>query len=71
MYACALRPIILPMTRPTPSSKVLLVESPFRRGEAPEPAPAVVKRHRLARLRFDGRAGGHDCRYEQLKRVYD
>jgi hypothetical protein len=69
MCADAGRTIILPMTRPAPSSKVLLVRD--RRGEPPEPAPAVVKRYRLARLRFDGRPEGADCRYEHLKRAYD
>lgn len=63
--------IMLPMTRPAPSAKVLLVERDVRRGEAPEPAPAAVKRYRLARLRFDDRAAGGDRRYEYLKRVYD
>ena len=71
MYDGAFGTIMLPMIRPAPSSKVLLVERDFRRGEVPEPARTVLKRYRLARLRFDGQAAGAGYRYEYLKRVYD
>ena len=57
------------MTRPTPSSKVLLVGA--RRGEADTAAGIPIRRYRLARLRLDGRASGADARFEHLKRVYD
>jgi hypothetical protein len=68
MAARAARPIILSMTRPASSSKVLLVKD--RRSEQPE-SGAVVRRYRLARLRFDSRPAGADSPYEHLKRVYD
>jgi hypothetical protein len=57
------------MTRPTPSSKVLLVGA--RRGETDTSAGIPIRRYRLARLRLDGRASGADARFEHLKRVYD
>ena len=59
-----------PMTRPQPSSKVLLVED--RRADSPEPASdGAVRRYRLARLRFDSRPSSPEARFEHLKRVYD
>jgi hypothetical protein len=69
MAASAARPIMLSMTRPASSSKVLLVKD--RRSEQSEPSAAVVRRYRLARLRFDSRPLGSDSPYEYLKRVYD
>lgn len=57
------------MRRPTPSPKVVLIAD--RRTEALEPAPAVLRRYRLARLRFETGTGGRDDRFEHLKRVYD
>jgi hypothetical protein len=63
------RTIILPMTAPTRSSKVLLVAD--RRTDSDGPAPAAVRRYRLARLRFDSRPAGPQARFEHLKRVYD
>jgi hypothetical protein len=46
-------PIIPAMTCPSPTSKVLLVED---RRRAPESrAATVIRRFRLARLRFDAR----------------
>lgn len=60
---------MLSMTRPATSSKVLLVKD--RRREEPEPGDAVVRRYRLARLRFDSRPAGADSPYEHLKRMYD
>jgi hypothetical protein len=68
MAVSAARPIMLSMTRPASSSKVLLVKD--RRSEQSESA-AVVRRYRLARLRFDSRPTGADSPYEHLKRVYD
>jgi hypothetical protein len=59
---------MLAMTRPTPS-KVLLIAD--RRAPAGEPGTAAVRRYRLARLRFDGRADEPASRFEHLKRVYD
>jgi hypothetical protein len=57
------------MTRPTPSSKVLLVGD--RRAEADTSAGTPIRRYRLARLRFDGRPAGSEARFEHLKRVYE
>ena len=69
MAAGAAGPIMLSMTRPASSSKVLLVKD--RRSEQPAPGSALVRRYRLARLRFDSRPAGADSPYEHLKRVYD
>ena len=69
MAARAEQPIMLSMTRPASSSKVLLVKD--RRSEQSESGAAVVRRYRLARLRFDSRPAGTDSPYEYLKRVYD
>ena len=69
MAAGAVAPIMLSMTRPASSSKVLLVKD--RRSEPSESDTAVVRRYRLARLRFDSRPAGSDSPYEHLKRVYD
>jgi hypothetical protein len=55
------------MTRPTTSSKLLLVAD--RRAASTEPGTVPVRRYRLARLRFEGRSA--DARFEHLKRVYD
>lgn len=59
---------MLAMTRPTPS-KVLLVAD--RRVATTEPGTTAVRRYRLARLRFDGRAPEPASRFEHLKRVFD
>jgi hypothetical protein len=64
-----LRPIMLSMPPTATSSKVLLVKD--RRAEQSEPGAAVVRRYRLARLRFDGRRAGADSPYEHLRRMYD
>ena len=61
--------MILTMTRPTTSSKVLLVAD--RRSEADTSSGSPVRRYRLARLRFDSRPAGPDARFEHLKRVYE
>jgi hypothetical protein len=62
-------PIMLLMTRPAATSKVLLVKD--RRSEQAEPGAAVVRRFRLARLRLDARPADADSPYEHLKRMYD
>jgi hypothetical protein len=61
--------IILSMTRPTASSRILLVAD--RRGETDADTGTPVRRYRLARLRFDARPAGPDARFEHLKRVFD
>jgi hypothetical protein len=65
----AAQSIMLSMTRTATSSKVLLVKD--RRCEQIEPGAAVVRRYRIARLRFDSRPAGADSPYEHLKRMYD
>jgi hypothetical protein len=60
---------MLAMTRPNTSSKVLLVAD--RRDAPSEPGSVPVRRFRLARLHFDGRAAGSATRLHHLKRVYD
>jgi hypothetical protein len=69
MAAGAARPIMLSMTRPASSSKVLLVKD--RRSDQSGPGAATVRRYRLARLRFDSTPARSDSPYEYLKRVYD
>ena len=61
--------IMLAMTRPLTSSKVLLVAE--RRQAAAGPGVVPVRRYRLARLRFAGRAADSASGFEHLKRVYD
>jgi hypothetical protein len=61
--------IMLAMTSPQRSSKVLLVAD--RRASAAEPGAVPVRRYRLARLRFDGRAAEPGSRFEHLKRTFD
>ena len=61
--------IILAMTRPMTSSKLLLVADP--RSGSPERERTGVRRYRLARLRLDGRAADPAARFEHLKRIYD
>lgn len=61
--------MICTMTRPTTSSKVLLLGD--RRGEADTSAGTPIRRYRLARLRFDGRPTAPGTRFDHLKRVYD
>ncbi len=57
------------MSRPTTSSKLLLVADP--RPATPETSGAPVRRYRLARLRFEPRSTDPAARFEHLKRVYD
>ena len=61
--------MMLTMTRPTTSSKVLLVGD--RRGEVDTAAGTPIRRYRLARLRLDSRPAGAGARFDHLKRVYD
>lgn len=62
-------PIILSMTRPITSSRVLLVAD--RRPEADVSGDIPIRRYRLARLRFDARPADPEMRFEHLKRVYE
>lgn len=61
--------MIIPMTRPARSSRVMLLED--RRGGAATPGSAPVRRYRLARLRFDGPPAEPETRFEYLKRSHD
>jgi len=69
MWARVQIPIILAMTRPLTSSKVLLVRdrriAPAARRDTP------IRRYRLARLRFDSPPSEGESRFDYLKRVYD
>jgi hypothetical protein len=60
---------MIAMTRPSRSSKVVLVAD--RRAAAAESAAISVRRYRLARLRFDRPAASPGSRFEHLKHVYD
>ena len=60
--------MILSMTHPPTSSRVLLVAD--RRSEAEMAGGAPIRRYRLARLRLDGRPADQ-ARFEHLKRVYE
>lgn len=57
------------MTRPVRSSKVLLVAD--RRDAPAEAGGTPVRRYRLARLRFEGRASEPESRFAHLKRTYE
>jgi hypothetical protein len=69
MWRGPLRFMIPAMTQPATSPRVLLVAD----GRPPKLAPlgTRVRRYRLARLRFDGRATDPAARYDHLKRIYD
>jgi hypothetical protein len=69
MRPLAVGTIILPMTNPATSAKLLLVED--RRSAAAAAEGAPVRRFRIARLRVDGRPRADALRFEHLKRVYD
>jgi hypothetical protein len=60
---------MLAMSRPTTSSKLLLVADP--RPSSSEPSMVPVRRYRLARLRIEARSIDPALRFEHLKRVYD
>jgi hypothetical protein len=69
MRALVAAAIMLAMTRPAASSKLILVED---RSSASDPGrPARVRRYRLARLHIDGRSGDPALRFDHLKRMYD
>lgn len=69
MWGPAAATIMLAMTAPSRSSKVLLIAD-RRTAADPSPAPGV-RRYRLARLRFDPRPAAPQARFEHLKRVFD
>lgn len=69
MAAGAAARMMLVMTHPITSSKVLLIAD--RRGTSPAGPSARVRRYRIARLRFEGRSPEPAARFEHLKRVYD
>jgi hypothetical protein len=69
MESPAASPIMLAMTRPTKSSKVVLVED--RRSGSEGGAGTPLRRYRLARLRLEGRSHDPVSRYEHLERVHD
>ena len=69
MCPLALKRMIMPMTRPATSSKVMLLED--RRGGAATTGSAPVRRYRLARLRLDSQPAESAKRFEYLKRSYD
>jgi hypothetical protein len=69
MSPAARIPIILAMTRPITTSKVLLVED--RRSAPASRRDTPIRRYRLARLRFDSPPATGESRYDYLKRVYD
>ena len=59
------------MNHPATSARVLLVADRRRAERTPQPGAAPVRRYRLARLRFDGRAADPAARFEHLKRAFD
>jgi hypothetical protein len=61
--------MILVMTRPITTPKVLLVEDPRTARGSRVDTP--IRRYRLARLRFDSPPTDGPSRFEYLKRVYD
>jgi hypothetical protein len=69
MRALAAAGIMLAMTRPAASSKLILVED--RGGASDAARPARVRRYRLARLHLDGRSADPALRFDHLRRVYD
>ncbi len=57
------------MTRPVPSSRLLLVED--RRAGAAGPNVVPLRRYRLARLRLEQAPAEPDDRFAYLKRNHD
>jgi hypothetical protein len=57
------------MTYPLKSSRLSLVADP--RPSATQGPSAPVRRYRLARLRFEGRAPEPERRFDHLARVFD
>jgi hypothetical protein len=61
--------IIIAMTERSRSSKILLVAG--RRSDSDTTgSTTIVRRYRLARIRFDARPGGPQGRFEHSKRLY-
>ena len=60
---------MLAMTRPTRSSRLVLVADP--RPASPFPETAPLRRYRLARLRLEARTPEASERFTHLKRVFD
>jgi hypothetical protein len=60
--------IILAMTRPTKSPRVLAIND---RRTPSDAATQPVRRYRVARLRLDARIADSASRFEHLKRTYD
>ena len=65
----AARRIMLVMTRPIRSSRLVLVADPRPASTLPDAAP--VRRYRLARLRLEARSPEASERFAHLKRVFD
>lgn len=65
----AARRIMLVMTRPIRSSRLVLVADP--RPASPLPDAVPVRRYRLARLRLEPRSPEASERFAHLKRVFD
>ena len=61
--------MILAMTRPAATSKVMLLED--RRGGAGPSGSASVRRYRLARVRQGGTLAQPAKRFDYLKRTFD
>jgi hypothetical protein len=61
--------MITAMTRPAPSSKVILLED--RRGGSGVSSGRPIRRYRLARLRLEGLPTATERRFEYLKRTHD
>jgi len=61
--------IMLAMTRPVESSKLILVEDRSATPDADR--PPRVRRYRLARLQIEGRSSDPASRFDHLKRIYD
>lgn len=68
MSALGERTMMLSMTSPLPSTKVLLVPDPRNaKGEGATP----LKRFRIARVRLDEGGEQPNNRFDYLRRVYD
>jgi hypothetical protein len=61
--------IMLAMTRPIRSSRLVLVADP--RPSSPIPETVPLRRYRLARLRLEARSPEASERFAHLKRVFD
>jgi hypothetical protein len=61
--------IMRDMTRPAPSSRLLLIAD--RRPVPPGANAVPVRRYRLARLRFESRSSDPASRFEHLKQTFD